>query len=417
MVAVIHSSSSINRILQYNEQKVKEGLADCMLAASYPKEHDQLSFTQKLNRLKHQVALNENVTRNAMHISLNFDPAEKLSTDQLKDIAGTYMEKIGFGDQPYLVYQHHDAGHPHLHIVSIKIKADGKRIDTQNIGRNQSEKARKEIEIAFGLKKAADSKQMHSAKILPVDALKIVYGKTPTKRAITNVLAKVIDQYRYSSLPELNAVLKLYNVTADAGSEGSRICHHHGLTYRVLDEKGNKTGVPVKASDIYFKPTLPYLEKRFPENNRQKQPHSKRIKNAIDWILLKNKTIDVNQFSCQLEKESISTVLRQNAEGRIYGITFIDHQSKTVLNGSDIGKNYSANSLLERMNISQQAGQKMDHGQHQGVKQTKQAGEEYPSTSKEQLILHGQLIQPENLLHYIPAAFKKRRKRLRRINI
>ncbi len=56
------------------------------------------------------------------------------------------MSKIGFGDQPYLVYQHFDARHPHIHIVTTNIKSDGSRIKTHNIGRNQSERARREIE-------------------------------------------------------------------------------------------------------------------------------------------------------------------------------------------------------------------------------------------------------------------------------
>ncbi len=93
-----------------------------------------------------QASLNENVSRNSVHISLNFDPSEKLTNEQLKEISDRYMQKIGFGEQPYLVYQHFDAGHPHIHIVSVKVRADSTRIDTNNIGRNQSEKARKEIE-------------------------------------------------------------------------------------------------------------------------------------------------------------------------------------------------------------------------------------------------------------------------------
>ena len=54
--------------------------------------------------------------------------ADKLSKEKLKEIANEYMQKIGFGEQPYLLYQHHDAGHPHIHIVTTNIKADGKRI-------------------------------------------------------------------------------------------------------------------------------------------------------------------------------------------------------------------------------------------------------------------------------------------------
>src|SRR3989337_1512495 len=142
MVAVIKTGSSIHRIFNYNEQKVKEGIAQCIAAVNYPKDVSHLTLSNKLNRLLNQAALNENVTRNSVHISLNFDPSEKLSQERLQEIAETYMQKIGFGEQPYLVYQHHDAGHPHIHIVTVKVRADGNRIDTQNIGRNQSEKAR-----------------------------------------------------------------------------------------------------------------------------------------------------------------------------------------------------------------------------------------------------------------------------------
>src|SRR5438045_2612379 len=172
----------------------------------------------------------------------------------LEKLAGTYMDKIGFGNQPYLLYQHNDAGHPHLHIVTTNIKPDGKRIELHNLGKNQSEKARKEIELSFGLVKADNKKQQYQIK--PVDALKIQYGKSETKRSITNVLNAVLNTYKYSSLPELNAVLKLYNVAADRGAEDSQTFQKNGLLYRILDDKGNKVGVPIKASLIYNKPTL-----------------------------------------------------------------------------------------------------------------------------------------------------------------
>src|SRR4051794_13291130 len=129
MVAVIKTGHSIHRILNYNEQKVKEGVAECIVAVNYPKDEEDLSFTNKLNRLQNQTALNENVSRKSVNISLNFHPSERLRKERLQEISEAYMKKIGFGEQPYLVYQHHDATHPHIHIVSIKVRADGSRID------------------------------------------------------------------------------------------------------------------------------------------------------------------------------------------------------------------------------------------------------------------------------------------------
>jgi type IV secretory pathway VirD2 relaxase len=119
-----------------------------------------MSLSMKLNRLLMQLELNENVKRNSVHISLNFHPSEShLSKEKLLEIAENYMERIGFGNQPYLVYQHQDAGHPHIHIVSIKVCPDGSRIDMNNIGRNQSEQARKVIENEFGLVNAEAQKK------------------------------------------------------------------------------------------------------------------------------------------------------------------------------------------------------------------------------------------------------------------
>jgi hypothetical protein len=221
MVAVIKTGSSIHRVLNYNEQKIKEGVAQCIAAVNYPKDVAQLTFSNKLNRLLHQAALNENVTRNSVHISLNFDPSESLPHTRLRAIAEAYMHKIGFGNQPYLVYEHRDAGHPHIHIATIKVKEDGSRIDMQNIGRNQSEKARKDIEQSFGLKRAEDSIKGQTYEPKPISTEKVQYGKKETKKAITGVLDVVLGTYKYTSLPELNAVLRGYNVLADRGTESS----------------------------------------------------------------------------------------------------------------------------------------------------------------------------------------------------
>lgn len=198
MVAVIKTSRSINSILNYNENKVKQGVAECINAVNYPLELEKLNFTQKLNRFLKLSSLNENAKRNSVHISLNFDPSENHSKEKLIEIADTYMEKIGFGKQPYLVYQHHDAGHPHLHLVTNNIQRDGKRIDLHLIGVKKSEPARKEIEELFGLVKAQGRKQKENFSLNPIDVGRVQYGKAESRKAINSVLNKVLFDYKYS---------------------------------------------------------------------------------------------------------------------------------------------------------------------------------------------------------------------------
>jgi hypothetical protein len=368
MVAVIKKTHSLSTTLNYNEKKLQHKGAACILAANYPKDLELLNFYDKLHRLEHQANLNERVKANSVHITLNFHEDDKLSKEQLQEIASEYMEKIGFGDQPYLVYEHYDAGHQHAHIVTTNIQADGTRIDMQNIGRNQSEAARKELEIKYNLVKAGERKQeqKNELELRQVHAQKVIYGKSQTTRAITNVLDHVLKHYKFTTLPELNAVLKQYNVIADRGKEGSKMYERKGLVYRVLDKEGKIVGTPIKASAFYNKPTIKNLEKIFGQNLVQKEELKRHLKREVGWIFYVHKNINLYDFNRQLQKNSISAILRQNQKGFVYGITFVDHKRGTVMNGSDLGKEYGAKAILEKCGLNQNLKwiQKIDLNKH-----------------------------------------------------
>lgn len=348
MVAKITIPKSIEAVLNYNEKKVQKGIAVCLHATNYLKDAKDMNFYQKLTGFERLNSLNERAATKTLHVSLNFDPSEKLPENKLLQIASVYMEKIGFGDQPYLVYKHEDAGHPHIHILSTTIKNDGSRINTHNIGRNQSEKARKEIEQTYGLVKAERQQRLRSLGIKAVDVGKVIYGNTETKRSISNVVGAVFSQYKFASLPEFNAALKQFNVVADRGKEEGRIYKNRGLVYRIFDAEGNKVGVPIKASSIGCKPILDNLEKKFVANEPEKEPLKQRAKIAIDDCL-QTSSGSIRNLVTELEQKEIYTVLRQNAEGKLYGITFVDNQNKVVFNGSDLGKGYSAAALQSRL--------------------------------------------------------------------
>lgn len=405
MVAKFSTGSSLMKSLNYNEHKVRQGVAELLSVVNYPLNAAELSFAQKLNRLQNQAALNENVKANSVHISLNFDPSEVLSNELMSEIAAMYMDGIGFANQPYLVYRHYDSGHPHLHIVSVKVASDGKRMETQNIGKNQSNEVRKEIEIAFNLVKAEDRLRQDISLLKPVNAQRISYGKSETKRAIDSVLRQVLTNYKYASQPELNAILKLYNVRAWRGNEGTSTFKHNGLLYQVLDTNGAPVGIPIKASLFAMKPTLEYLKSRFSDNAPLKEPLKKRTKTAIDLLFLRNPKITLEELIKALEKQAISVVLRQNETGRIYGITYVDHQDKVVFNGSDLGKPYSANAIQERCSSGLETTSLVNAGLPANAKTT-------DSESDLMDALLQQEFTGETLPYELRAKKKKKRKRL-----
>ena len=387
-------------------------MAEYISAVNYPLELEKLNFTQKLNRFLKLSSLNENAKRNSVHISLNFDPSENHSKEKLIEIADTYMEKIGFGKQPYLVYQHHDAGHPHLHIVTNNIQRDGKRIDLHLIGVKKSEPARKEIEEIFGLIKAEGRKQKEVFALKPVSIGRVEYGKAESRKAINSVLNKILFDYKYSSLPELNAVLNLYNVHADRGSEESRVFKNNGLLYKILDQNSKPIGVPIKASEFYSKPTLKFLEGKFESNESEKESCKKYVKNVIKLAFFRENIFSPEKLFDILERESIHTILRKSKEGQLYGITYVDHKTKSVFNGSSLGKEFSAKGIQESCAMSILVFEK----KHQNSISTNSINfqdielKEYVKENLADI-----LLRVEKINDYIPKQFKqKNRKRVQR---
>ncbi len=64
-----------------------------------------------------------------VHISLNPHPDDVLTDTELQDIAREYLEKIGYGNQPYLIFKHEDIDRHHLHIVTVNVDENGRSID------------------------------------------------------------------------------------------------------------------------------------------------------------------------------------------------------------------------------------------------------------------------------------------------
>lgn len=337
MVAKIESGKSIIGALNYNERKVKAGKAKLIMAQLYPKEGRLLNFEDKLFRLTDLAARNIRTKTNTVHLSLNFDLTENLPEEKLCQIAEAYMEKIGFGHQPFLAYQHFDAGHSHIHILTTNIDADGTRISLHNIGKLKSEPARKAIEQEYGLVKAED--QARSIAIQK-NVQPLTYGGTDTKRAISNIVNHVSQAYKFTSLAEFNAVLAGLNVVADRGTKETVMFERGGLRYWALDDQGNKTGVPQKASSLYKKPTLKLLGERFKLNEYLRKPFKSSLSNLIDSAI--PQVSSHQELKALLKNKAIDLLIRQNAEGRVYGLTFIDQNNKVVFNGSDLGKAYSA---------------------------------------------------------------------------
>jgi hypothetical protein len=287
----------------------------------------------------------QKVNTKAMHISLNFAIGEKPDTELLQKVAADYMDRIGFGSQPYLVYRHDDAGHVHIHIVTTPIKANGRSINLHNLVQRKSEPARKDLEQKYGLIPAESQKKEKSFTPTPANLEAAVYGKIETKATISNIIREVTTNYKYTSLEELNAILRQYNVTAYRGAIGSRQYVNRGLSYSMVDRDGYKIGVPIKASSIYSSPTLNNLEKKMEQNKVKKVPYKKYVQGKIDAVVARSSSLE--GLIGGLQQKNIQCHFERNKDGQERSLYLIDPFNRTIYNAEELG--YTLESLFNSL--------------------------------------------------------------------
>jgi hypothetical protein len=352
MQSQITPNRRIRLSLNYNERKVKEGKAERIGAENFLKDHDRLTKEDILNRFRQRSSFNERLHDYGVHFSLNFGKQERLDNEKLLDITGRYMTAMGFQDQPYVVYRHTDAGHPHVHVVATTVRADGSWIRLEPKHFRASHAITRDLEEQFHLEKNRKMTPAEQPRFAVDHAQKVRYGETGLQRAISDVLNTVVDHYNYTSLDEFNAILKQYNVAANPGLENSRLRRVGGLLYHALDEDGNRIGAPLKASLFFLKPTLKKLEQKFTENLQLRETARQRLHTAVEWALA-GRDPNWPAFINSLEKDGIAVVTNKKEDGKEY-LFLVDHANRYAFASESLGKGYDLDSLRSRMVPEQQ---------------------------------------------------------------
>lgn len=350
MYANITSGSKIAGAILYNKRKIDEGHArllgtNRMLGGRDPQH---LGMEECLASFAPYLQANRNTDKPVIHISLNPDPRDRLTDEQLLEIAAEYMERMGYGRQPYFVVKHEDIDRAHIHIVSVRVDENGRKISDSNERRKSAAILRK-LEKKYKLYRLEKGQRQERP-----DLKRLEYGKGDTVQQIASTVRAVLSQYRAGSLHELNALLNIYNIRIDQvrGEAGGK--EYEGIVYYALNDRGETLGQPIKSSrigkDVGPAAIRAKLETDAPTvlSLVQRTRTGERIRAAM----LANPTR--NGFGDALREQNISVLFRQNAQGRIYGVTFVDHGDGVVLNGSRMGKFFSANAFHALFNGTQE---------------------------------------------------------------
>ncbi|TDE10733.1 relaxase/mobilization nuclease domain-containing protein [Dyadobacter psychrotolerans] len=348
MVVNIQRSARIDLALNYNERKVKDKKAKLIGGENFIKEAELLNKKQKIARFESRLCLNDKVEGPMIHMSLNFSPADKIDQKLFKQIAAAYLKAMGFKHQPYLLYEHLDAGHPHAHLLTTSIKRDGSAI---NIHIRESIKISAQLDEYFKLTKPVPFDER--PHFLPGDPVfKPSYGKQPTATLISSAVYYVLKTYKITSLNELNAILGLYHVQAVRGKSNSHLYKFKGLIYGFLKENGKRQGKPIKASDLPTKPTLKNLRVRFKINAVERQKFIRPLRNEIDLALL-NPGTTLTDMKSSLESKGIRMIPIYDQNNHFETIIYVDHRSQCAFDQNVLGSDYTINALSRRLTSKQ----------------------------------------------------------------
>ena len=337
MIAKISATENLGGALGYNFKKVEKGEASILLAAELYQSNDgNYTMEDVLADMEALIPKNCRTKKTVFHCSLNPHPDEKLSDERLTQIAKEYMEALGYGNQPYIVFKHNDIAREHIHIVSLRIDDEGKKINDK-FEKRRSKQITDALERKYSLipsSKVTDKAMNETPKI------DIIRGNI--KEQVASVLRMVLKHYRFCSLGELNAILSKYNLAVEEVKTEFRGKKYDGLVYVPTDDKGGKASTPIHASDIGRGVGYTAVQNKVQKSKQAIKPLIPTIRRKVLGVMRTSPDTE-EKLRQRLEEQGLRVTIRKNESGRIYGITFIDDKEGIALNGSRLGKGYAAN--------------------------------------------------------------------------
>ena len=341
MIAKISSTENLGGALGYNFKKMQHNEAVVLCVNELRKGFDgTFQMDKVLADMQRAIPEQCRTKKTVFHCSLNPHPDEKLTDEEFTQIAKEYMEALGYGKQPYIVFKHNDIAREHIHIVSLRVDFDGNKINDKYEGR-RSKKITDALEKKYNL---IPSSKVSERTTTETPKVNVVQGNI--KEQVANTVRSAMKHYTFCSLGELNAVLRKYNLAVEEVKTEYRGKQYDGLVYVPTDDKGNKVSTPIHASDIGRGVGYTAVQNKMLKSKQMVKPLIPTVRRKVLEVMRTSPHTE-ERLRQRLEKQGLQVVIRKNDNGRIYGITFIDDEKGIALNGSRLGKGYAANKFNE----------------------------------------------------------------------
>jgi len=303
MVVKILSSGASFSGIKYNENKVSIGSAELMVSENFGLL-DMDSKTRTLPEMESYFkawSMNEKgtISKPQFHVAISCKGKET-SGEELTRIAQEYIKKMGYQDNPYLIYFHSDTANNHVHIVSSRVNEFGLKIN-DSFERRRSQTAMKEI-------LAQDPKLEVGEKV------------------------KQAKRYNFSSEAQFKLLLERDGITVKEKNE-----QYQFIKYGMVNYQLHKSEITDKIK-AYQEPTV-------------------RVKQLKALFVKYKPVLSTEKFSEFMREKFGVELLFHAAKGKDtpYGYSIIDHSQQQVLKGSQILKLADLLTITPKANSLQSA--------------------------------------------------------------
>lgn len=153
------------------------------------------------------------------------------------------------------------------------------------------------------------------------------YRAGDVKHQLSNTVKALAGSYRFQSFTEYKALLSIYNVQAEEVKGEVNGKPYNGIVYSATDDKGEKQGNPFKSSSLGKSVGYEAIQRHIKKSTKDIQDKNlkERTRRTVGAVMKSIRSRE--QFIKELKAKGIDVLFRQNDTGRIYGVTFIDHET------------------------------------------------------------------------------------------
>lgn len=354
MVAkIMQPTPSMESPLEYNEEKVLSG--EALILGEFNKPDRDDSVIEAMERLERHRFRSQSVS---FHMSINPAESESMTDEQACNLVADMMQGLGYGNQPYIVYKHTDIDRIHYHVVSIRVKEDGRRISDRQEHR-KCQKILKDLSerygytVGNGVRARLEADGIDPRRFDP-EAGNIIAQMT--------AIYQECCSYHMTSFNQFKLIMESHGIDIQERA-GDKIA----LVLRGLDYDGKPCTAPVYEKDIGIALYDGY-ERRAMDccaSGNVKSRERQKISNLASYCLQYSQS--EQHFRNMLSKHDIDLHIHRTKDGKIFGATFVDHSTKCAFKCSEL-----SGFTLDKIQSAESSGQWISQDDNPTIQQSEQ---------------------------------------------